>query len=328
MKKHTVIAFLLVAAMSFFLYADGLRICPSCGREDEVGVEKCPACGAALPPLEKAAEPLPEVPAAPQSGYQAVSNAFDEAARDVKEAGKCREESPAKALAIYENALALLSSESGAAFKESAAKVIVKEIEATKTLVKTQNPSLTKHRLALQQGVKDAVLYFKGAGRIQCGRAWIPTIWSEELTPAQIASVRHALPPSCKSCAGLGFDLCAKCNGRGRQPCKNPGCKQGWIYQQSANDLSPKTALKTREKCPECQGSSFQNCLGCNGNGTVICKKCNGTGEASLCTSCQGTGLIECKSCKKSPAGAVCPECKGTQEALCKKCGGDGRIIR
>ena len=319
---------MLAAAASFILYADGLRICPSCGREDEAGVEKCAACGAALPPLEKAEAPVLEVSDAPLSGYQAVSNAFAEAARDVKEAGKCREESPAKALTIYENALALLSSESGAAFKESAAKVVVKEIETTKAQMKAKYPGLTPRRLAIQQGIRDASLYFKGAGRIQCGLAWIPAVWSEELTPAQIAAIRHALPPPCKSCAGLGFDLCAKCNGRAKQACKNPGCKQGWIYQQSVNDLSPKTALKTREKCPECNGSTFQNCPGCNGEGAVICKKCNGSGESPLCTACQGTGLVECKSCKKTNVGAVCPECKGTKESLCRKCGGDGRISK
>ena len=315
-----------VATVSLFcavLFADGLRICPSCGREDETGAAQCPTCGAALPPVEGAAQPAPPQEDAARGN---VTDAMAEASRDVAEARKWRAESPERALALYENALALLYADVGGDFNEKAAAAVAKEIEALRTDARRRIPGVIARRLALQRGVREAELFFKAAGRVSCGRAWVPADWPAKLPPSRMAAVRQALPPPCKACDGLGFEVCHVCNGRGRQPCRQPGCQQGWIYEKSVNDLSPKTALKLRRKCPSCQGTTFAVCTGCNGSGAVVCRKCSGHGEAPQCAACRGSGLMECRDCRRKGAPDPCPTCHGTRQALCSKCGGDGRI--
>ena len=329
MKTRRFTLFALVATLCAAVWAAGLRICPSCGREDEAGVDKCPACGAALPPVEREAPPpAPVAEAAPASS----TNAFAEAAQDVAEARRCRAESPERALAIFENALALLAAEAAGDFNAKAAAAVAKEIETLRAETKARTPSIEARRIARQRAAREASLYFKSAGRVACGRAWVPATWPESLEPAQLAAVRQTLPPPCRECAGLGFEVCRACNGRGKQVCKNQGCNQGWIYDKSANDLSPKTALKTRHKCPACNGTTFAPCASCNGVGAVICRKCGGSGEAPSCTTCHGTGLIDCRECRRNARNAradeVCRACKGTRQTLCTKCGGDGRITR
>lgn len=331
MKKIIFVVFALFSLASIVLAAD-LRICPSCGREDEVGVEKCPGCGTALPPVGNK-EPLTttytKAEDKTQKNADVSVNALAEASADVQAARKCREKSPAKALAIFQNAMALLAVESGADFKTSAAAAIASEIESSKALLQSMGGGLLARRAALQQGVRDAELYYRSLGRVQVGRVWIPSDWNEKLSPLKIAAIRQSLPPECRSCAGIGFDVCSKCDGRGRVQCGNKGCQQGWIAEQSANDLSPKTALKTRHKCPVCKGSSLQHCQECKGTGAVICKKCAGTGAAPVCTSCQGSGLTDCRDCRRKGGGSdLCPACRGTKKTLCRRCGGDGRIPR
>ena len=322
-----------MAALCAAAWADGLRICPSCGREDEAGLEKCAACGATLPPIEREAPPsAPAVEAAPALGASAATNAFAEASRDVAEARRCRAESPERALAIFENALALLAAEATGDFHAKAAAAVAKEIETLRAETKTRTPSVEARRISRQRAEREATLYFKSVGRVACGRAWVPASWPENLVPAQIVSVRQFLPPPCRDCTGLGFENCRSCNGRGKQVCKNQGCNQGWVYDKSANDLSPKTALKTRHKCPVCNGTTFAPCNACNGSGAVICRKCGGSGLAPSCTSCHGSGLVDCRECRRgsrtAKAGETCRVCKGTQQALCQRCGGDGRIAK
>ena len=332
MKKCRKALLLLLGTVCAAVWAEGLRICPSCGREDEAGLDACAACGAALPPVEKEAAPTVPPPAAPAPGATAT-NAFAEASRDVAEARRCRAESPERALVLFENALALLAAETGGDFNARAAAAVAKEIEALRAETKARIPSVSARRLARQRAIGEAALYFKSAGRIACGRVWVPAAWPEALEPSQLAAVRQTLPPACRDCAGLGFEVCRSCNGRGKQTCRNHGCNQGWIYDKSANDLSPKTALKTRHKCPVCNGTSFAPCDACNGAGAVLCRKCGGSGEAPVCTACHGSGLVDCRECRRSAyrkasSDEPCRACKGTRQMLCQKCGGDGRIAK
>lgn len=326
-RRFTLVA--LVATLCAAAWAEGLRICPSCGREDEAGVDKCPACGAALPPVARESPPpAPAAEVAPTSS----TPAFAEAAQDVAEARRCRAESPERALAIFENALALLAADVAGDFNARAAAAVAKEIEALRTETKARKPSVEARRIARQRAAHEAALYFKSAGRVTCGRAWVPASWPESLTPAQIAAVRLSLPPPCRDCAGLGFEVCRTCNGRGKQTCRNPGCNQGWVYDKSANDLSPKTAIKTRHRCPVCNGTTFSPCTTCNGVGAVICRKCGGSGEGPVCATCHGSGLVDCRECRRTArtarADGECHVCKGTRQILCTKCGGDGRITK
>ena len=332
MKTRLLSLLAFAAALCASAWADDLRIRPSCGREDEAGLEKCAACGATLPPVKKA-EAQVVVPSVAPVASSSATNAFAEASRDVSEARHCRAESPERALVLYENALALLSAEAGGDFNAKAAAAVAKEIEALRAETKARTPLVSARRLARQRATSEAAVFFKSVGRVSCGRAWVPAVWLDNLEPPQIAAVRQTLPPLCRECAGMGFETCRSCNGRGKQTCKNPGCTQGWVYDKSANDLSPKTALKTRHKCPLCNGTTFAPCDTCNGAGAVVCRKCGGSGEAPICSSCHGSGLMDCRECRRSSSSKAkadekCRVCKGTHQALCTRCGGDGRIAK
>ncbi len=331
MKVKGLVWIFLSALFGTVVWAAGLRICPSCGREDETGSATCPACGAALPPVEASAPPVMP-PSAEREAGLAPTNVFAEAARDVAEARRCRDTAPERALALYENAMALLAVEAGENFNEKAASTIAKDIEALRAEAKIRMSDVSALRLARQRGGQEADLFFRSAGRVACGRAWVPAAWLELLTPAQIASVRQSIPPPCRNCGGIGFEVCGSCSGCGKQPCRNSGCNQGWIFNQCANNLSQTAALKIRHKCPVCRGTAFAPCENCKGSGAVLCRKCGGNGEAPVCTACHGSGLADCRACKRSVRAKggdeACRACKGTKQTLCKKCGGDGRVTK
>ncbi len=328
----------ILFALSLFLapllaWSQGLRICDSCGHEDLKGVETCENCGAKLPPLPP--KPGEEKPAEEPPAIGAAPGAVEEARRDVAQARKLRKEHPETALVLFENALALLSAESGTNFQSRAAKAVAAEIDSCrKDFYKVGARNVDATRMALLQGERDAALYFKSAGRIPFGRAWIPPAWREALAPSQLAAIRHAHPPFCPKCDGIGHEPCRKCAGRGRVPCKE--CKNGWVFRQTSNNLKGTDGLKIRERCPKCNGSSLVSCDACLGHGAAICKACDGSGKAPLCRTCNGSGLVPCKTCARNSSSsrrnaggdAPCPDCRDTRETLCPKCGGDGRTTK
>lgn len=325
--KHIALAIVLCTIVTLQSVAEGLRICPSCGREDEVGVEKCPNCGHLLPTLPNVTPKTETEPDEKKEPTDFAKSVFNEVSLDIREARKCVETQPGRALAIYENALAMLAAQ-GIHYDKKAAATIADEIKQCKSAISAKCNTITAKRLSIQSGVKEASLYFKSSGRVPCGRVWIPAKWNEELTPAMISAIRQANAPVCQECAGIGYDACKKCNASGKEPCRHPGCKQGWVYEASQNDLSPKTSLKLRTKCPECNGTSFRKCSTCNGVGSIICSRCRGSGEAPVCTTCNGTGLVECRDCRRAKPGEICERCRGTHNELCRRCGGDGRVAR
>lgn len=327
---------LVAAVFSVTLFAEPLRICPACGREDLKGVEKCPFCGAQLPPLVSS---KPQAPVEQEKSPDLHAGAFEEASKDVIEARKCCAEKPAVAIALYENALALLAADLGDDFNVKAARQIQKELVKCRERVKAAvGGSFLAHQKIMSEGRRDAVVFFKAQGRVPFGRVWVPSDWPSRLPPPNLAAVRHGLQPVCKACNGLGAVPCKKCKGTGRIPCDNPGCKQGWIYSKSANSLGgtgkrASSALTTRSRCPVCNGTAFRPCTECQGTGRTICGKCGGNGEAPICAACQGTGLLPCKKCARAIEKGErdkpfpnCLECRGSGEVLCRKCGGDGRI--
>lgn len=330
-------------AMAVTVFADPLRICPACGREDLKGLAKCASCGAALPPLPGKAEasPAEKGEESDLTGEASSTGAFAAAAKDVAEARARRIEDPGAALALYENALALLAADSGENFNERAAEQIETELEKCRAHLKEiARGSFVGLQKPILDGSRSAAVFFKAEGRKPFGRVWVPADWPSRLSPASLAAVRHALQPVCKGCNGFGTVPCAKCKGKGRVPCDYPGCKQGWIAAETRNNLGgtgrrSSATLKTRERCPLCKGTAFRPCPGCRGTAQAICKKCGGNGEAPLCQACQGMGVVTCKKCaraiekgeRETPLPG-CLDCRGTGEVLCRKCGGDGRIRR
>ena len=338
-----IFSILVCAILAATLLAEPLRICPACGREDLKGVEKCPYCGAQLPPLPKTAPVAKPVVPESSSGEKSpgVTGAFEEATKDVVEARARCANDPEASFALYENALALLAADLGDDFNARAARQIEEELDKCRERLKSAvRGSFLAHQKLMLEGRHAAARFFKSQGRVPFGRVWVPSDWPSRLSPPQLAAVRHALQPVCKACNGLVAVPCSKCNGQGSIPCNYPGCKNGWVYSKTHNSLGGtgrhgSTALTTRTRCPLCHGRSLQLCPDCQGSGRAVCKKCGGNGEAPVCTACQGTGLAVCKKCsraiEKGERTKPCPDCmdcRGSGKILCPRCGGDGRIRR
>lgn len=370
-----VLAGLLTAA------AQGLpRICGSCGREDTTGASHCRHCQAGLP---EAPDAKPAAP--PESGAAAASGSRDaalfEAARaDVQAARGEAARRPAVALALFDNARALLAAADPASLPAETGETLLAEIQPCRAaLAGTQqrcpacsgsgrrqiriarladtradeapatremgqacpacggrgvipgSRDVEAVRLLILQGRREAGLMLQTAGRVAAGRAWIPSAWPRERTPAQLAAIRKTLAASCPSCAGLGVMTCRKCAGTGRQPCANRQCRDGWIEQETGNTLSPRTALTRRVRCPFCEGTGRTDCQTCRGQGCVACGDCRGTGLAAPCRACGGEGVAPCRACRsrrRRGDAEPCAVCRDTGQMTCGRCQGDGYTVK
>ena len=330
---------LLAAACVFFLsfaaWADGeLRLCPDCGRESPPSARFCASCGAAI---VATGEEAPEATAEPEADGQSdvavpakteATPSSRAASRDVARARQeSREGHAAAALVLYRNAQALLAANAGQKPNEAATKAITAEAEAAKREFESRTPR-NRRTEAMAAASRSCEDYFRGEGRIPCGRAWIPADWQTTLAPTAIAAVRLSLPPDCATCSGAGSIPCKSCGGTGHAQCRAPGCENGWVSRKPTNTLTPKTDIAIREKCPMCRGTAKIPCKACAGRAATPCKTCAGSGHAPLCKGCHGSGLATCPDCAKKGLRPDCAFCHGSGSVLCDKCGGDGRVSR
>jgi DnaJ-class molecular chaperone len=186
--------------------------------------------------------------------------------------------------------------------------------------------SANELRVAIAQGRRDFETRQQAAGRVACGRVWVPPQILERLDVRAQALLRTACPTPCAACMGLGVQDCAKCRGAARVKCTQSGCTDGWVLRKESNVLLGKGAVQRKERCPSCQGTGFAPCTECRGVGTAPCRACNGTGRGASCEGCGGQGWALCAKCQGNGvvSGAVCPVCRGSNETLCPKCRGDG----
>lgn len=169
----------------------------------------------------------------------------------------------------------------------------------------------------------------KGAGRVLCGRVWVPAEWT--LSVEETALIRKARPKTCTVCAGFHDIDCRACKGLGHAECKAKGCKQGIVETKTANSLTPKNDITKREPCPVCKGTGSTPCVSCKGDGRVTCTACHGSGLPEACKTCSGEGIVPCRSCKgtgNDRKGQECRDCGGVGRQLCGACQGDGRKTR
>ena len=185
-------------------------------------------------------------------------------------------------------------------------------------------------RVLIGQGRRDFETRQQAAGRVACGRVWVPSNLLSLLDVKAQALIRSASPTPCSGCMGIGIQDCSHCKGSGHLKCSNDGCVNGWIVHKEVNTLTPKTALNRKERCPVCQGSGFMPCPDCRGLGTTACQLCNGTGRSAACQECGGQGWEPCPKCQGAGnvKGVPCPDCHGQGERLCPKCHGEGCALR
>jgi len=167
----------------------------------------------------------------------------------------------------------------------------------------------------------------QGRKFVPIGGAWVPLAVEPKLTIRQTVQLRRATALPCEECMGVGRLDCDECKGAGFEKCSNRDCKNGMIEVEKGGQLSKTTAIKLRERCPDCRGKGKQACRECLGRGSVVCDECGGTGQRELCSRCGGQGMAPCRRCRGvgSYRGGQCTTCGGSGSALCSSCSGDGR---
>ena len=196
--------------------------------------------------------------------------------------------------------------------------------------VVTVGRSADELRVLIAQGRRDFDTRQQAAGRVACGRAWLPPDLLAQLSVKEQALVRTACPTPCAGCTGIGIQDCQHCKGSGRIKCSNGGCVNGWITRKESNTLTPKVAVSRKERCAVCQGAGIVPCSDCRGVGTIPCKTCNGSGRNAVCLDCGGQGWAPCSKCQGAGTvgGKPCPDCHGAGDRLCPKCHGEGCAVK
>jgi hypothetical protein len=338
------ISVLVVAAWVALAVRGQLRICGSCGREDTAGGPTCAYCQAPLPDAP-APEPKP-ADNAPVNGEaspdaQLAQRAFEAARLDVLAAREEESRHPEVALALYENARALLAVVDPAALPPDTGKALLEGIQRC------------RGALAVTGQVCPVC---GGTGR-------------QQITLQQLAGGTEAAAPAtrttgaaCPSCGGRGavsgnrdVEATRLLILRGRreaglrlQAAGRVAAGQAWIPPEWSRELMPRALAAVRgaaaADCPACAGLGLAPCKPCSGTGQIPCpnRTCrNGWVEETVantlspktaltrrvkCPVCQGTAKVECPACRGKGAVA-CRGCKGTGLATpCRTCGGEGVV--
>jgi hypothetical protein len=318
---------------------DEPRICPDCGHEVAAAAAACGHCGAHLPPAapETPATSVADVPPAPVPAPSAfpAGEAFEAASADVLLARQEQNIRPEVALALFENALALLAVADPAAIPPGAGEAILDGLKSCRAALAVGGATVctecngSGRRPGRAAGTQESAAVPEipcpvcgGSGRVRAGRG---------ADAARLAILRGRRE------AGLALQAA------GRVPLGRAWVPAGWPAALNARQ----TAAVRRSlagSCEECAGLGLANCRKCAGSGFLPCpdRRCRDgrveeKSEQSLsrgtplsvrvrCPVCKGTTRVPCETCRGQGAVA-CSACKGTGAApLCRSCGGEGVI--
>ena len=341
MRKLVVLMAALLAAA---VLRGQLRICGSCGREDSAGGETCAYCQERLP---EAAVPPATVAASGQEGSPEVNlatRAFDLARKDVLAARDEELRRPEVALALFENARALLAAVDPALLPPETGTAVLDGLQRCRGALAVAGQACPacggsgRQRIVLQQ-------LAGGAG-----------------TGGDEAPATRATGASCTACGGKGTVAGTRdvettrlliLQGRREaglrlQAAGRVAAGQAWLPPEWAQELMPRALAAVRRMaaagCPACAAIGLARCKACSGTGRRPCtnRKCRDgwveektintlTPKTALtrrvkCPMCQGTATLECKPCRGRGAVA-CEDCKGAGLAVpCRTCGGEGVV--
>ena len=329
-----------------------LRLCPSCGYEQEEGATTCSHCGK---PLSGAAP----APAAPAEAAAAPTATRVDAALVASWLGLARQD-----LAAERYALALMEARQGLALArlapgaEADLEAVGEEIGRALRLAEQPCPACQGQgrgqllninmrgevqkqtapnlrcpvcggsgrlrRIASKQEVQDACIRAQRhlENRMQkdryelSGGVWLPEGVATTLTARQLAAARST-QTACPDCQGFGRYGCESCKGAGRLACTQNGCVMGKVL------------------CPDCQGARRATvnedgrarqvgCTTCRQVGIADCSACRGRGYEE-CSRCTGRGDLLCTTCKGSGQRALCTKCEGRGVTDCRNCKGIGQ---
>jgi len=335
-------------ACASVIWAQGLVICKSCGREAKAGETKCSRCDTALPlpPKEEAPAAAPAV----DVSAEAVKLAVVAAENNYRLAKEAEETAPSVALCYYQNALALMRLVPPGHFPKDVGDALLTGRGRTFQMVMTGK-------------VKCKIC--SGSGKFQMD--------TRKTDPSGTVRMTGLPCPACKGRGGsqgladVPVAKTAFLQGRGefeRRQMLAGEVRLGRAFVPSALEkmlLIPQRALVMtgmQVPCDSCRGTARQVCTACKGtrwvkcphtgcrNGEVDppapkkgeitsrrineenatrCPRCGGLGEIA-CAPCEGNGSVPCVPCAGSGTAPRCVRCTATGLQECQKCKGTGQI--
>lgn len=355
-----VVQILMVAVMACALYAQGLIICKSCGREAKPGETNCSRCNAELPKPKKeqpAGAELPEINVADEISKLTVATVKEhfQLARKAE-----TNESPAIAYWYYKNAMALTRLVPGEVFPKEVEKALLQGTQRTMSQVKS---GIIRCKIC------------QGRGKLAKSQS---TVRIGGVNKTKLEATNRLVEPVCPMCNGRGdftgmadvaqikTDLL-----RGRTLFEQrrmlaDEARLGRVYVPA--ELEKLLTNKQRAlvmtgffpPCESCQGIGAMVCTVCKGqrwikcpftgcrNGRItvsttqtntrkevrlndtpedksICPRCFGVGEIR-CHQCDARGSIACKACSGSGQAVRCTRCLGVGVTECSRCKGLGKM--
>lgn len=352
--------FLMVICMALAVYAQGLIICKSCGREAKPNEKNCSRCNAELPKPKKETVASDELPA---------MNVADEISRltvaSVQESfrlGRLAEtnEGPAIAYCYYKNAMAMTRLVAGDRFPKEVHTALLNGVERTMNQVKA---GIIRCKVC------------QGKGKLAKSQS---TVRIDGVNKTKLESTNRLVEPVCPMCNGRGHftgmadvaqiktDLL-----RGRNEYEQRRLLAGEARLGRVIIPAELEKLLTNKQralvmtgffppCDACQGIGAMACTGCRGerwikcsfsgckNGRIdgpktesntrkevrlndtsidktICPRCYGLSEIR-CLKCDACGSVACKTCSGSGQAVRCIRCLGVGVADCTRCKGLGKI--
>jgi len=341
---------LAVVLCASAMWAQGLIICRSCGREAREGETACARCDTALPVPRQEAPPA-AAPAVDVSAevVKLAAAAVEGNYRLAREA----EVAPAVALCYYQNAIAIMRLVPPGHFPREVSEALL-------------NGRGRMFNAAMTGRVKCKIC--DGSGKFQMD--------TRKTDPA--GTVRALTGVPCPACKGKGGALgmaevpLAKTTllqGRGefeRSQMLAGEVRLGHAFVPSAMagmlQIPQRALVMTgmQVPCDSCRGTARQVCTACRGsrwvkcpntgcrNGTVDvpapdrrrgevatrrlneedaarCPRCAGIGEIA-CAPCESHGSVPCVQCAGSGAAPRCTRCTATGLQECQRCKGTGKI--
>ncbi|MBP5227660.1 MAG: hypothetical protein J6336_09785 [Kiritimatiellae bacterium] len=327
------------------IWAQGIVVCPSCGREAAPDATECGHCKAKLP--ARGPKPKPVVEAPKQDPQAEIIRLAEKCVRDnVARMQALKEKQPAVAFFFAENALAVQRLLPPNFFKDKTDQLI---LDGSKTLLSR----LGRARLRCR--------FCNGTGSVKM------TVAKRDGTSMEGPKKR------CAKCGGNGWRLgaapvdqmkLALTQGRREYErlCMSDGhLRVGHLYLPE--ELSKRLSIRQTAlvmtgmpiPCGSCQQTGRQSCTACKGTGNVKCTqqgctngeykekqigrktvrmndpitkecpKCGGTGEI-FCQACNGAGNLPCRKCSGSGVADACRRCAGAGILDCTKCRGTGTL--
>ena len=343
-----------VLMLTGWVSAQGLVICPSCGREGKPGERVCRACNAKLPVPRGSRAVRPSTPSLREGEKTAPSASVvplaDEAVRDaVAQMRRFESRQPALAYWYAAHALAFLRLLPEDHFPPRARQII---LEGNKRILGQVRLGWVRCPLC------------SGSGKVKM-----------RMDKRDGTTVEGPARP-CKMCGGRGgrigtapVDKVKLALQQGRREFDRQRIAAGDLQLGALfipKDLLPLLGnrqralvmtgmpvpcsaclLVGRQTCSACKGTGWERCdsptcdngmvkvkktrghqhhaIRLNDSFSKVCQRCGGTGKI-YCAVCRGDGTIACKKCQGSGVAPDCRKCAGAGCLPCTRCKGTGKV--